>query len=251
MRHILALSKRELIAYFLSPVGYVVGFLFVGLYTLFFYLNFISGVDANQVLTGAIANVGVIGIFAVPFITMGLLADERKSGTIEMLMTAPVTEWEVVVGKYLGAVVYMLCLAAPSLLQIVAVRTYGVPEWGPIIASYIGILLLLTFLLSMGLFFSAISKDLLVAVMLSFVVSMVLLIMSAFVPETAPAIEGSGVFSNVLHYVFAFLRYASIGEHYPNFFQGVVNSKDVVYFASGTVFFLFLSTLALESRKWK
>lgn len=251
MRHIVALGKRELVAYFLSPVGYVVGFLFVGLYTLFFYLNFISNTDANQVLTGSIGNVGIIAIFAVPFLTMGLLADERKSGTIEMLMTSPVTEWEVVAGKYFGAVVYMLCLAAPSLLQIAAVRTYGLPEWGPVVSSYVGLVLLLLLLLSMGLFFSAISKDLLVAVMLSFVAFMVFLIMSAFVPETAPAIEGGGVFATVLHYLFAFLRFASIGEHYPNFFEGVVNSKDVVYFASGTVLFLFLSTLALESRKWK
>lgn len=250
MRHVLALGKRELISYFLSPVGYVVGFLFVGLYTFFFYLSFASSNDANEVLTSGVANVGIIAIFAMPFLTMGLLADERKSGTIEMLMTAPIRDWEVVIGKYLGAVIYVGCLIAPSLLQLAVVRMYGLPEWGPIVSAYLGLTLLMLMLLALGLFFSAISKDLLVAVMLSFVALMTLLILGA-VPESSPAIEGSGLFANALYYVFAFLRYASVGEHYMNFFSGVINSKDVVYFVSGTIFALFISTLAVESRKWK
>ena len=251
MRHVLALSKREIISYFLSPVGYIVGFLFIGLYTLFFYLSFISIDDANQVLISGIANVGIIGIFAVPFLTMGLLADERKTGTIEMLMTAPVADWEVVAGKYLGAVTYLLCLLAPSFLQVIAVRTYGYPEWGPVVSSYLGVVLLLMMLLALGLFFSAISKDLLIAVMLSFFAGLLLLILGAFVPDSRPAIQAGGVFANLLHYLFAFLRYASLGDHYENFYQGLINTRDIVYFASGTAFFLFLSTLAVESRKWK
>ena len=104
--------------------------------------------------------------------------------------------------------------------------------------------------LALGLFFSAVSKDLLVAVMLSFVAFMILLILGT-VPESSPAIEGATLFANVLYYLFAFLRYASVGEHYMNFFSGVVNSKDVVYFLSATIFALFVSTLAVESRKWK
>lgn len=251
MWHVLALSKREMISYFLSPVGYIVGFLFIGLYTLFFYLSFISASDANQVLISGIANVGIIGIFAVPFLTMGLVADERKSGTIEILMTAPVRDWEVVVGKYLGSLLYLLCLVAPSLLQVAAVRTYGYPEWGMVLSSYVGVVLMLMMLVAMGLFFSAVSKDLLVAVMLSFFAGLLLLILGAFVPDSPPAIEASNVFNNLMHYLFAFLRYASLGGHYENFYQGLINSRDIVYFASTTAFFLFLATLVVESRKWK
>ena len=154
-------------------------------------------------------------------------------------------------GKYAGAAVYLLCLMAPSLLQVVAVRTYGIPEWGPVISAYVGLVLLMQMLLALGLFFSAISKDLLVSVMLSFVTFMILLVLGAFVPDTPPAIEAGNVFNNLLHYLFEFLRYASIGGHYESFFQGVINSRDVVYFLSVTVFCLFISTLAVESRKWK
>ena len=89
------------------------------------------------------------------------------------------------------------------------------------------------------------------AVMLTFVAFMGLLIMGQFVPDSAPAVEVTNVLTNLVHYFFAFLRYASLAEHYNNFFYGLINSKDVVFFASGTVFFLFLSTLAVESRKWK
>ncbi len=250
MRHIVALGKRELISYFLSPIGYIVAFLFVGLYTVIFYDGFTYSTDANVVLVRGMSVVGTFALFAIPFLTMGLLADERRSGTIEMLMTAPVADWEVVLGKYIGSVIYVMCLIAPAFLQIIVVRVYGVPEWGPVISACIGLVLLVLFLISVGLFFSSISKHVLVAVMLSFVAFMLLLFLGILVPESSPTIETGNVFSNVTHYVFSLFRYASL-EHYYNFFEGVVNSKDVVFFLSGTAFFLFLSTLAVESRKWK
>ena len=251
MRHVLALGKRELIAYFLSPVGYVVGFLFIGLYNMFFYDAFSRVNDANAVLAAGSSIVGTFAILAIPFLTMGLLADEKRSGTIEMLMTAPVADWEVVMGKYVGSVIFVLFLSAPSLLQITAVKLHGLPEWGPVWSGYLGLVLLVLMLVAMGLFFSSISKSSLVAVMTSFVVFITLLIAGIFVPETEPVVEGMTVLSNLTHYLYAFLKYAALGEHYGNFAYGLVNSRDVVYFASGTVFFLFLSTLAVESRKWK
>jgi ABC-2 type transport system permease protein len=247
----MALGKRELISYFLSPVGYVVGFLFIGLYSMFFFYGFAQSTDANGVLEGGAPVVGTFAILAVPFLTMGLLADEKKSGTIEMLMTAPVADWEVVLGKYIGSVVFVLVMVAPSVVQIPVVANYGRPEWGPVITGYIGLVLMVVMLVAMGLFFSSISKSALVAVMTSFVVFITILVLGGLVPESAPAIEQSNVFSNVTHYLYAFLRYASLGEHYNSFAYGLVNSRDLVYFLSGTGFFLFLSTLAVESRKWK
>lgn len=251
MRHVMALGKRELIAYFLSPVGYVVGFAFVGLYNFFFYGGFTGTNDANQAIGNSIGVLMVLVMLAIPFLTMGLLADEKRTGTIEMLMTAPVRDWEVVLGKYLGALVFVLCLSVPSLLHVVVVRMYGRPEWGPVISGYIGFVLVVLLLTSMGLFFSTTSKSSLVAVMISFVTIMALLIVGALVPETAPAIAGKAWITNAMHYLFAFLRFASFGDHLNSFTLGLINSKDVVYFMSGIVFFLFLSTLAVESRKWK
>jgi ABC-2 type transport system permease protein len=188
---------------------------------------------------------------AVPFVTMGLLAEERRSGSIEMLMTAPVRDWEVVVGKYIGVAVYMLCLMVPSLLQIVVVRSYGMPEWGPVLSGYVGLALFLVMHLAMGLFFSAVSKNVIVAVMLSCATFVTLMLLGVVV-DGFPAIgeEGSLIF-NAAHYLAAFLQYASTFDHLFAFLKGTVNTRDVAYFASTTVFFLFLSSLALESRKWK
>jgi len=251
MRHVLALWKRELISYFLSPVGYIVGSVFILLYNWFFFFGFKEANDANMALAGGISAVMFLVTFAIPFLTMGLLADEKRTGTIEMLMTAPVADWEVVLGKYLGALLFIVVLSLPSLLHVVAVRAYVKPDWGPIISGYIGLGLVILLLVSMGLFFSSVSKSALVAVMISFVAFMTLLILGIVIPETAPAIKTSNVFTNILHYVFKALRYASLGEHYNNFAYGLVNTKDLAYFLSGTAFFLFLSTLAVESRKWK
>ena len=258
MRHILALGKRELIAYFLSPIGYIVGFLFIGLYNVFFYAGLNEVVsnprmspDANAVLIGAVSSVNILALFAIPFLTMNLPADEKRSGTIEMLMTAPVRDWEVVLGKYLGSVIFTVCLIVPSAAHLIAVRIYGLPAWGNLFTAYLGMVLMVLFLLAFGLFFSSISKSPLASVMLSFVAFLTLLILGAFIPETPPVLEAGTFFANVSHYLFAFLRYASLSEHYMNFFYGLVNTRDVIYFVSGTVFFLFLSTLAVESRKWK
>jgi ABC-2 type transport system permease protein len=252
MRHVLALAKRELISYILSPVGYVIAFLFIGLYLVFFYLGFSRFTDANAVLDNGIYAIYMLAIFAIPFLTMGLLADERRSGTIEMLMTAPVGDWEVVLGKYFASVLFILALVVPSVLELVATKMYGMPEWGPVISGYIGLALLVLFLVSMGLFFSSVSKSPLVAVMLSYVVFMALLIVGAVVPDTPAGVEMTGnIFANVLHYVYAFLKYASLGEHLGSFSTGLIVTRDVAYFGTGTVFFLFLSTLAVESRKWK
>ena len=251
MRHVLALAKRELVGYFLSPVGYIVAFCFIGMYTLFFYLVFSQSTDANEVLQAGIEAVGTLAMFVVPFFTMGLLADERRTGTIEMLMTAPVADWEVVAGKYLGSVVFVLLMIVPSFAQVLAVRQYGLPEWGPVISGYVGLLLLVLFLISMGLFFSSVSKSSLVAVILSFGAVLVLLLLGSLVRDMTPAVETANLFKNLLYYLKAVLRYAAIVEHYMSFAFGLINSRDVVYFASGTAFFLFLSTLAVESRKWK
>jgi len=253
MRHVLALAKRELISYALSPVGYVIACLSIFAYlALFFFFGFIRYTDANVVLDAGIGFVYFLAVFAIPFLTMGLLADERRSGTIEMLMTAPVGDWEVVLGKYLGSVIFILALMAPSVTEVVVVKMYGLPEWGPVISGYIGLVLVVLFLVSLGLFLSSISKSPLVAVMLSFVTFLALLFVGGAVPDTPPAIETTGnIFQNILYYIYAFIRYASLGEHLGNFGSGLINTRDLAYFGTGTVFFLFLSTLAVESRKWK
>jgi ABC-2 type transport system permease protein len=252
MRHVLAIAKRELISYLLSPIGYIVAFLFIGFYSLLFYTAFTRLTDSNAVIENGLSMVVFFSLLAIPFLTMGLLADERKSGTIEMLMTAPLADWEVVLGKYLGSVIYIFLLVLPSAAQIIAVRMYGLPEWGPVISGYIGLALLLLLLAAMGLFFSSISKSPLVAAVLSLVFFFVMFIISFLVPEAPPAIETTGnITANLLHYAFAGLWYASLADHFANLGNGLVNTRDVAYFISGTVFFLFLATLAVESRKWK
>lgn len=251
MRHTLAIAKRELISCFLSPVGYIVGFIFVFFYMLLFWAVFGRNTDANMVLEWSILWVGILAALITAFVTMGLLADEKKSGTIEMLMTAPVADWHVVLGKYIAGVVFVLALALPSLLQVYAVYRCGRFDWGLVFTRYMGVLCLVFFFVSLGLFFSSISKIPLVAAVLSFISIFIFLVLAVIVDMTTPPVEVGNVLANVLYYLHAALAYMSLWQHYTGFFYGVVDSRDVVYFLSGTVFFLFLATLAVESRKWK
>lgn len=258
MRHTLALGKREIIAYFLSPVGYVVGALFIALYNIFFsfwiYAGLAESPDANQIASLGIWFVALFSLLAIPFLTMGLLADEKRSGTIEMLMTAPVADWEVVLGKYLGSITFIICLIIPSVFQAVFIAHRSSPLAGPIVSGYMGLAFLVLLLAAIGLFFSSISKSPLVSVMLSFVAFIVLYvglpIVNALVSQSQ-VVKADGMMANVVHYAMAFLAYASLYEHFSNFLEGQANSRDIIYFLSGTAFFLFLSTLAVESRKWK
>ena len=174
----------------------------------------------------------------VPPLTMRLLSEEYRSGTIEMLMTAPITDVEVVLGKFLGALLYYVALLVPTAAYLVILELYADPDYGPILSGYLGLLLIGALYISVGTFFSALSRYQIVAA----VASIVVLFLFAYIIGQA-SMEASGPLR-------VFLQTLSIEGHYRDFARGVLDTSHIVYFLSGTLFFLFLSVKVVESRKW-
>ncbi|NOX57249.1 MAG: ABC transporter permease subunit, partial [Planctomycetes bacterium] len=171
--------------------------------------------------------------------TMKLLSDEYRTGTIETLMTAPIGETDVVLGKFLGAFVFFLVMLATTLLYAVIIAIYGQLDVGMLAATYLGLILLGGLYLSVGLFFSACTGNQIIAA----VGSMVLLVVFTFLADYL-ASKVSGVLKLVLHQL-------SIREHFGEFTRGLVDGNDVVFFVTSTGLFLFLTVKVLESRRWR
>jgi ABC-2 type transport system permease protein len=173
-----------------------------------------------------------------PLITMRLLAEEQQSGTIELLLTSPVRDWEVVLGKFLASLVLYLAMLLLTGYYVVILKSFGNPDWGPIASTYIGLALLGGSLLSLGLLTSAITQNQIIAAVAGFGLILALL-MAQFVADMAkPPLS-------------TFLAQLALFEHYFDFLSGVVDTRDVVYYLSVTVGGLFLTTQVLGMRRWR
>jgi len=245
MSAVLATFQRELRAYFLSPMAYVLLFFFL-------VLNGVAFSIIVSYLTDPSAPPGrpfdfffngvlfwLVLLFVIPVITMRLLAEERRSGSIEVLMTAPVSEAQVVAGKYLAALTFYVALWAPTLLYAVLVDRWSDVDWGILGAGYLGIFLLGALLLAVGTFASAMVRSQIVAAMIAFSL-MLLLFLVGFV-------------SGLVHtpWMQQALSYVSVLEHMDELARGVVDTRRLVFYATGTLFFLFAASRALEDRKWR
>jgi ABC-2 type transport system permease protein len=236
MRATLAIAERELKAYFLSPVGYVViaGFLLLASY--FFYVPLVLvGEPSLRIWTG---NTVIILMILIPALTMRLVAEERKTGTIEVLSTSPVTDAQVIVGKFLGCLGFYAAMLATTFVYPIILRSIGKPEMGPIISSYLGLLLFGGSFIAIGLLASALSKSQVVGFVSGFVVLLLL-----FVLEWTTR-GGSGWLSTAI-------RYIGIQQHLENFAKGVIAAKDVIYYLSVVALCLLLSIRAMQAWKWR
>ena len=170
---------------------------------------------------------------------MRLLSEERRSGTIEVLMTSPVTETQVVLGKYLAALTFYAFLWLPTLIYVALVQHYSAVDWGPVAASFVGILGIGSVFVAVGVFSSAISRNQVVAASLAFAI---LILLSSF-----------GLLENLVNaqWLKQAFGYLDLWSHMDDFSKGIVNTRRLMYCASLTVFFLFLSSRALEANKWR
>jgi ABC-2 type transport system permease protein len=243
MRKFLAIVAREWRAYFLSPLAYVIATAFLVMNGLIFYfiVNFLNSPNApkGQALPYLFTNYyfWIFNLFVVPIITMRLFAEERKVGTIEILLTAPVTETEVVVGKFTGALGFFLTLWAPTLIYVWILRSQIPIDLGPVAAGYFGILLLGCYFLSVGTFASTLTKNQIVAAILGF--GMLILIFSTGLSEsliTDPAKRD-------------LLGYFNLWDHMEEFARGIVDTRRVIYYVSATAFFLFLAVVSVTAKK--
>lgn len=246
MRGIVANLVRELRSYFLSPLAYVVAALLLLVNGAVFWLiisflnNPQSGVGAPlELFFGQTVFFWLVLLFMTPVLTMRLISEERRSGTIEVLMTSPVTAGQVVVGKYLASLFFYVFLWAPTLAYPLILSYYSAVEWGPVAAGYVGIVGIGSVFLAIGLFASAMSRNQLVAAILTFAMLMPLFSFGLL----------EGLFrGEVVKQVFSYLN---LWQHMEDFSRGIVDTRRLTYYISATLFFIFLSARALHARKWR
>ncbi len=238
MRNVWTITSRELNSYFVSPVAYVVSAAFLLISGVLFSLILNSTMDAS--LRGTFSNITFIMILIAPVLTMKLLAEEQRMGTLELLLTSPVHDWEVVVGKFLGSLIlFAVMLLAPTLLYVVLLAAFGNPDYGPILSGYLGVLLLGGAFLSIGVLSSSLTQNQVVA---GFVGIVLLLLM--WISDALSRIVGGGALGDALTYL-------SITRHYDDFLRGVIDTQNIIYPLSVIAVALFIATQVLQTRRWR
>ena len=237
---------RELRAYFFSPLAYVVLTLLMLINGFVFTLivSFLNDPRAGSVAPlelffGQTLFFWLVLLFVAPVLTMRLISEERRSGTIEVLMTAPVTEGQIVVGKFLAALVFYVVLWLPTLAYAGIIAYYSELDWGPVASGYLGVLGIGSLFLSVGTFASTLSRSQLVAAIATFTLLIPLFVFGLL----------ESLFNNeILKQAFGYLN---LWQHMDEFAKGIVDSRHLVYYLSATIFFLFLAARSLETRKWR
>ena len=238
---------RELRAYFFSPLAYIVLTLLMLINGFVFTLivSFLNDPRAGgaaapmQIFFGQTLFFWLVLLFVAPVLTMRLLSEERRSGTIEVLMTAPVTEGQIVVGKFLAAFVFYVVLWVPSLAYAGLIAFYSELDWGPVASGYLGVLGVGALFLSAGTFASTLSRSQLVAAIATFTLLIPLFVFGLL----------ESLFNNeALKQAFGYLN---LWQHMDELSKGIVDTRRLVYYLSATVFFLFLAARSLETRKWR
>jgi ABC-2 type transport system permease protein len=255
MSRLYAIYKREIAYFYNSIVAYVVITIFVLLAGYFFYslTAFFSmmSMQAMQnpmaaeqlnvtevVLQPLFGNLSIVMLLLVPLLTMRLLAEEKKSGTAELLFTYPISDWDAILGKYLATLTVFASMLGLTLFLPLLLTRHLAPEWGAIFSSYLGLLLLGMAFIAMGLFFSSLSENQIVAGVLTFGLALFFLIIGWVTPFVS-----AGTASVVTQ--------LSILEHFEDFAKGVIDTHDVIYYLSFSMFFLFLCSRVLESNRWR
>ena len=258
MRNILAIIQRELGAYFISPVAYVVLTIFVFLSGLFFrsilaqvlQMGLMSQLQAQQlgpramdmpgmITRGFLSTMSVILLFVMPMLTMGLFSEEKKRGTIELLLTAPLTDLQVVLGKFFAGVTFFLILLLTTWIPTGFLYLYSSPASGPILTAYLGLLLYGLALIAIGLFISTLTENQIIAAVLSFGTIMVLWLVDVLA-NNADSTTGKAV-----------LTYLSIISHLDDFMKGVLSTSHIVFYMSLMLVALFLTYRSIDSLRWR
>jgi len=255
MRNILAIWQREMKSYFVSPIAYVILTIFLFVSGIFFYNLLMRVVEYSmmmaqygqasqpldvpgEVVRALLSTMSVILLFVVPMMTMGLFAEEKKRGTIELLLTTPVGHFQAIAGKYLASVTFLLIMLITNAITTLPLFIYGEPDWAPMLSGYLGMFLFGMALLAIGLFFSTLTENQIVAVIITFGVSLALFVIDQL------SGSATGVTKNVVDYL-------SVLGHLEDFIKGVVDTSHVIYYITFAFVGLFLAYRSLESMRWK
>ena len=235
MNNIITIYKKELRSYFTSPVAYIVMVVFL-IITGWFFTNglFLANVVSMRSVFDIIP---FILLFFIPAISMRTFAEEKKSGTIELLLTKPITDYDIVIGKFLSTLSLAAITFLPTLVYVVSLKFLGPLDIGSIISAYIGLILMCGIYVGIGLFASSLTENQVIAFIVSFLIVFILFMMNkilVFIP--AP-------FNSILEYI-------SSDYHFTSIARGVLDTRDLIYYFSGIYIMLLLTKASLESRKW-
>ena len=254
MGNILVIFKKELKSYFASPIAYLLLGIFAVIFGFFFYsatrVFVLTGMqmqmmgrgmpmDVNEyVIRPLLSNASVIGLFLIPMITMRLFAEEKRTGTIELLMTSPVRDLEIVLGKWLAAMVLYASILGISAINIAILYGFGRPDLKPILVGYLGLLLQGGCLLAIGIFISTLTRNQIIAGGATFAVCLML-----WVLDWVSAYDQSA-WGKIIAYL-------SVVTHFEPFSKGVIDTKDVIFYLSMIFLGLFLTSRSMESLRWR
>jgi len=251
----LPVFKKEMRLYFGSPVAYVIGAFFLLVSALFFAPSLIAYSEASMraamnpqfgqnlnptenILRPLFYNMSIVLLFFIPMLTMRLFAEEKKSGTMELLLTYPVRDGEVLLGKFLAAGVLYGLILALTLLYPGVVAHFTRVEWGAVATGYLGLLLVGGTFLAVGIFVSSLAENQIVAGFATFGILLGFWLLGWFGDLTQGALR-------------AVIQQAAVIEHMDSFAKGVIETKDLVYYLSAIAFALFLTLRSLESKRWR
>ena len=257
MRNVLTIAGKEIRSYFSSPVAYVLLAAYLALAGYFFYAlliafnqtlqiysmmrnpEMLTRFNLNQmVIVPLLHNMSVLLIFIVPAVTMRMFPEEKRAGTYELLLTSPVRVGEIVLGKFLGGLALVLLMVALSGLFGLLVTIYGNPELPMMLSGYLGLALMAMSFLAIGTLISSFTDNVVIAYVGSLFALLVLYTIG-WLGETVQGVAGG------------LIRYASITDHFQELTKGVIDSKDIVYFATLLVVGLFLTQRSVESVRWR
>jgi gliding motility-associated transport system permease protein len=254
MRNTWIICRKELRSYFVSPVAYLLLTMFAVIFGFFFwnslgyfvYLGMenqlrdeATPMSINeQIIRPLLANISVVGLFFIPIITMRLFAEEKRTGTIELLATSPVRDGEIILGKWLASVLLYLFMMLFSGLSLIFLFRYGNPDWKPLVVGYLGLLLQAGALLAIGTFISTLTRNQIIAGAATFGVCLLL-----WVLEWVSGFE-TATWAKVLAYL-------SVITHFDSFSKGLIDSKDVIFYVSMTLLALFFTARSMESMRWR
>ncbi len=243
MSRVMTIAKREVTSLFFSPIAYIVMFLFLLYMGLVFAgLVFVPGQLTELRRLVDFSRFGLF--FIVPLMTMSLFSDEYRSGRIEMLRTSPITEFDLLLGKFIGAMFFFLILLGLTLIHLTLLMIFGHPDYGQTFSCYLGLALMGMMFVSVGLFYSSCTQNQIVAAL----GSLLTLGFFTFSGGLSELIPGS---TKIFEWIHSAMIYLSVGTHLEDFSKGVLDTSHLSYFLGFSAIFLFMTYLVLESRKWR
>jgi ABC-2 type transport system permease protein len=253
MSNVLAIAQKELRGYFASPIAYIV----IGFFALVFGLFYSSILDwfvrqgmqmgmmgpqsmnvNQQMIRPLFLNMSVVILFILPFLTARSYAEEKRSGTIELLLTSPLTDVQIVMGKFVGCMLLYAAMLAVTLIHFGVLFAFGNPDWKPVAVAYLGTFLFGGAIIALGLFVSSLTRNQIIAGVGGFALVLSLWVIDWVGQGRGPRVE-------------AVLKYLSMTGHLDDFVKGVIDTKHLVYYLSFMSFWLFLTVKSVDSERWR